>query len=196
LTRARAIGLVRDGGWPLKGVVFTEFLEMVEQRFSLAVVDAIIRRANPPHGGSYTAVGTYPAEEMVGLVAALGEVSNTPVRDLLFTFGEHLFGRFVAGYPSFFVGVVSPIEFLSKIDSYIHVEVKKLYPDAELPRFESEVISDREIHLTYHSPRRLAAFAHGLIAGAAKHFGTPLEIAQTDLSGGMGQDVRFEVRVQ
>jgi hypothetical protein len=178
----------------MKGIVFTELLEMVEHKLSLATVDEVLRRANPESGGSYTAVGTYPVEELFAIVGALSDVTKTPVPDLLFMFGEHLFGRFAVGYPAFFQNATSPIDFLSKVDSYIHIEVRKLYPDAELPRFDSEVVSQSEIRLTYHSPRRMAAFAHGLIAGCGKHFGRALDIQQEDLSGGTGQDVRFTVR--
>lgn len=177
----------------MKGVVFTEFLEMVEQKMSLAIVDQVLEKAKPGHGGTYTAVGTYPAEEMFALVGALAEVTSTPAADLLFTFGEHLFGRFVVGYPAFFQGVKSPLEFLARVDSYIHIEVRKLYPDAELPRFEAQVVSDRELHLTYQSPRRLSALARGLISGCGKHFGASLAVEQEDLSQGTGERVLFRV---
>ncbi len=43
----------------MKGVVFTEFIEMVEDQFSADMVDDIIDDAQPPSGGAYTAVGTY-----------------------------------------------------------------------------------------------------------------------------------------
>ena len=177
----------------MKGVVFTEFLEMVEQRFSLEAVDQILSRAAPPHGGTYTAVGTYPVEEMFALVTALAEVSKAPIPDLLFTFGEHLFGRFHAGFPQFFREKTTALDFLERVDSYIHIEVRKLYPDAELPKFDAERVSERELVLVYHSRRRMADLAHGLIAGCGKHFGVALQVEREDLSGD-GQDVKFVVR--
>jgi hypothetical protein len=176
----------------MKGVVFTEFLEMVEEKFSLETVDEILAKAAPGHGGVYTAVGTYPAEEMVALLTALAEVSKTPPPALLHVFGEHLFGKFVKGYPGFFEGVTDPLDFLSKVDSYIHVEVRKLYPDAELPRFDATRKSDRELELVYRSPRRLSDLAYGLIVGCGKHFGVPLDIARVDTSG-TGEEVRFTI---
>lgn len=177
----------------MKGVVFTEFLEMVEQRFSLDVVDAILTRAAPPHGGTYTSVGTYPAAEMGALVGALAEEVKLPPPALLHAFGEHLFGRFVVGFPAFFAERSTALDFLQSVDSYIHIEVRKLYPDAELPRFEAERISERELVLVYHSSRRLADLAAGLIAGCGTHFQTPLDVRREDLSGGRGESVRFTV---
>ena len=43
----------------MKGVIFTEFLEMVESHFSPEMADRIITAARLPSGGAYTAVGTY-----------------------------------------------------------------------------------------------------------------------------------------
>ncbi|MBK6518995.1 MAG: heme NO-binding domain-containing protein [Polyangiaceae bacterium] len=177
----------------MKGVVFTEFLEMVEDRFSLTMVDEVIERAALSHGGQYTAVGTYPPEEMLALLSALAEISRSPAPALLHMFGEHLFGRFVVGYPAFFAGVTDALDFLEKVDSYIHVEVRKLYPDAELPRFDAERTSPKELKLTYQSPRRLSDLAFGLIVGCGKHFGAPLDVSREDLSGGSGEIVRFTI---
>jgi len=55
----------------MKGVVFTEFLDMVEAKFSADMVDDIIDDAKLASGGAYTAVGTYPHSEMVALGVAL-----------------------------------------------------------------------------------------------------------------------------
>jgi predicted homoserine dehydrogenase-like protein len=63
----------------MKGIVFTEFLDMVETTISADAVDDVIEAAGVPSGGAYTAVGTYDHKEMVSLVGALSEVSGHPV---------------------------------------------------------------------------------------------------------------------
>jgi len=135
----------------MKGVVFTEFFDLVEESFSLEVADRIIQKSNLENDGAYTAVGIYDYCEMVSLVTHLGEETGLSVPDLLRTFGRHLFTRFHAGYPSFFEGVATAIEFLHKIENVIHVEVRKLYPDAELPTFEYEYVTPDEMHMVYRS---------------------------------------------
>ena len=47
----------------MKGVVFTEFIEMVEDKFSADIADQIIEEADLPSGGVYTSVGTYDHAE-------------------------------------------------------------------------------------------------------------------------------------
>ncbi len=177
----------------MKGVVFTEFMEMVEHRFSLAVLDDIIGRSELPHGGVYTATGTYPAGEMVRLVTALGQVSGLPVPALLMAFGRHLASIFASRYSAFFEQTGSTFALLQHVEGLIHVEVRKLYPDAELPSFETTVFEDHLV-MVYRSPRCMADLAEGLMHGTAEHFHERIAVEREDLSQGRGEVVRFTIR--
>ncbi len=154
----------------MKGIVFTEFLEMVEEKFGYEMVDDIIVQSKVPSNGVYTAVGTYDHSEMVSLVVALNKASGVSVPDLLKTYGRHLFHRFVHLYPKFFEGDLDALTFLEGIDHYIHAEVLKLYPDAQLPKFITKRVGDHQIIMEYQSERQMADFAHGLIEGCLTHF--------------------------
>ncbi|MBT6440017.1 MAG: hypothetical protein HOK72_09965, partial [Flavobacteriales bacterium] len=52
----------------MKGVVFTEFLELVEKEFGLEIVQRIIDECDLATGGVYTSVGTYSHKEMFKMV--------------------------------------------------------------------------------------------------------------------------------
>ena len=175
----------------MKGVVFTEFLEMVEDRFSADMVDDIIDDAKLPHDGAYTAVGTYPHEEIVAMVVALSERSGIAADQLLKVFGEHLFGRFVKGYPSFFDGATDAFTFLSGIENIIHVEVLKLYPDAQLPRFDVEHHDSKRLVLLYDSRRHFEDLADGLMRGCIAHFGGGIAIVRETVGDGAARRERF-----
>ena len=175
----------------MKGVVFTEFLEMVEARFSADVVDDIIDAAQLPHGGAYTAVGTYDHTEMVRLVGALSGRSGLPVAQLLQVFGEHLFGRFVLAYPQFFAGEQDAFGFMAGIEDIIHAEVRKLYPDAELPHFEVEHRDADRLVLLYDSRRHMQDLADGLIRGCLKHFGVQAQMSREPVVHGDLRSERF-----
>lgn len=168
----------------MKGVVFTEFLGMVEEQFSADMVDDVIDDAQLPHGGAYTTVGTYPHQEMVAMVVALSQHSGIAVTDLVRAFGKHLFGRFVVGFPSFFQGVDNAFQFLSGIEDIIHVEVLKLYPDAELPSFDVEHHDAQRLVLLYHSPRHFEDLAEGLMQGCVAHFGEQIAITREPAAHG------------
>lgn len=174
----------------MKGMVFTEFLEMVESKFSADMVDDIIDDAAPASGGAYTAVGTYDHGELVSMVVALSQRSGMPVPALVHAFGAHMFGRFHSLYPGFFSGIHSAVDFLDGIETVIHTEVRKLYPDAQLPSFDCVRRPDG-LDMVYASPRHFGDLAMGLIEGAIAHFGDPVTVRRVDLPDGA---IRFELR--
>ena len=175
----------------MKGLVFTEFLEFVEERFDADRVDDMIELAAPASEGAYTSVGTYDHHEMLQLVGALSELSNIPVPELVRGFGNHLFGRLSIAYPKFMEGADSSFKFLQNVENYIHIEVRKLYPDADLPQFEFEFPTPEQMVLTYHSVRPFADLAHGMIEGSIAHFGEKIAIEREDLSPESGYTTRF-----
>jgi hypothetical protein len=174
----------------MKGMVFTEFMDMVETTFSANMVDDLIEDTQPPSGGAYTSVGTYDHTELVNMVVALSQRTGQPVPALIQAFGSYLFGRFFALYPSFFEGVSSALDFLEGIESVIHTEVRKLYPDAQLPSFECKR-DPTGLNMIYSSPRHFGDLADGLIRGAVAHFGDKLTISKTEQANG---SICFDLR--
>lgn len=176
----------------MKGLVFRELVDLVEAKFGDEVLDDVLEAAHlPASKGAYTSVGTYPFEEMLELLTHLSARVEVPAPDLLFAFGEHLLGQFFTKYPRFFEEVGGTFEFVEHIDDHIHVEVKKLYPDAELPRFETAREGARLI-VEYRSPRALADLARGLLTACIRHFHEPL-VVRTESTSEDGTVVRFNL---
>lgn len=175
----------------MKGIVFTEFLELLEERYSFELVDDILSDACPPSGGAYTAVGTYPHSEMVALISALCVRKNLALADVLKDFGSYLFGRFANSHPKFLQGKNDAFAVLASIEGIIHAEVLKLYPDAELPRFEVEVHTPDQLVLIYESARQMQDLADGLIQGCLSHFSTDAHVLRETLHTDTGPRERF-----
>jgi hypothetical protein len=175
----------------MKGIVFTEFLEMVEDKFSPELADQILEAAELRSGGVYTAVGTYDHHEMIELVSCLSKKTGIDSAELLRSFGAYMFKRFHVLFPDYFNGIEYSFDFLSKIENYIHVEVRKLYPEAELPSFVCDTSQPGRLRLTYRSTRPFAALAEGLIRGCVAHYGEAADIEMEDLSDGSGTAARF-----
>ncbi|BCN94255.1 guanylate cyclase [Thiomicrorhabdus immobilis] len=166
----------------MKGIVFSEFIELVEDKFGFEMADEIIEKSNLPSGGAYTSVGTYDHHELIELVTHLSAETGISVEDLVRTFGEHLLVRFSEGYPMFFETVDNCFDFLDTIENKVHVEVQKLYPEAELPTFDSQIESEKRMTLIYSSKRPFSALAYGLIKGASTYYGEQIEIEMDDQS--------------
>lgn len=180
----------------MKGVVFTEFLEMVETQFGLEVTDRIIEQSNLPNDGAYTSVGTYEHEELLKLVGNLSREADAPPQALVKAFGQYLFKRFSQSFPEFFAGVDSAFAFLSRVDDVIHVEVRKLYPDAELPRFRLSFPDIGQMELRYESSRPFADLAEGLIEACSRHFGEEIVVSREDDPTAPGCRATFLLRCE
>lgn len=178
----------------MKGIVFSEFIDMVEEKFGPEIVDQIIEESHLKSEGAYTSVGTYDHVELLELVAHLSEETSIEVADLVQTFGNHLFGQFTRYYSHFFEGVPDSFAFLETIEEHVHMEVQKLYPDAELPTFATEIINHDTLIMTYNSSRPFAQLAYGLIQGCVEHFQENISIEMEDLSGGIGNQARFTLQ--
>lgn len=85
----------------MKGVVFTEYLEMVESKFGLEVQDKMLSQSDLSTEGIYTSVGTYDPAELVSMVVSLSEIVDVPVPELVKAFGLYLYGVFKQNYGAF-----------------------------------------------------------------------------------------------
>lgn len=175
----------------MKGIVFTEFLEMVETTFSDETADRIIDASDLPSGGVYTSLGTYDHAEMLELVTHLSRETDIPVPELVYAFGRYLFRQFTVSHSHMLADVTDTFSLLERIEGYIHVEVRKLYDGAQLPHFRHERPSPQELTLYYRSERPFAVLAHGLIAESIEHFGEPIDLSMEDLSDGAGTAAKF-----
>jgi Haem-NO-binding len=167
----------------MKGIVFSEFIEMVDEKFSIEISQRLLDEVDLPSGGAYTSIGAYDPQEMVDMVSKLSEISSLPVPELLKEFGRHLLHRFADTFPVFFDGMNSAFDFLPQVDGYVHVEVKKLYSDAELPSFSCVSPEPGRLEMTYRSVRNLPDLAEGMILGVIEHFHESLEVTRESIPG-------------
>ncbi len=176
----------------MKRIVFTEFLDVVEEQFGYEVVDKILienqERLNS--GGSYTAIGTYDHQKMVYLVNSLSQHSGIDSQKLLKIFARALFDTLSSSYPQFMNAADNAFDFLESIEKYIHVEVKKLYPDAELPQFQTRRLNDHTLEMIYISERKMGAIAEGLIEKALLYYDETADIETAPLNA-EGSKVKF-----
>lgn len=179
----------------MKGLVFVELLAMAENTFGEDVVDDVIDRAALPSGGAYTAVGKYPCDELMALIRGFSQHSGIPKPELQRLFGHWMMKSFVRHYPDFFVNRSGSLDMLAAIEDEIHVEVRKLYPDADLPTFDIVRPDQNAMQMTYRSPRPLADFCHGLIEGCVTHFGETAVIDRTDRITGEKTEADFNIRI-
>ncbi|MEC7189135.1 MAG: heme NO-binding domain-containing protein [Pseudomonadota bacterium] len=180
----------------MKGIVFTTFNDMIEEKIGIEVWDRILDTVNPESGGVYTAVEDFPDEELLAMVAELSEITGTPVMDLVRAFGLHLFHALNMKHSIFVESEPDFISFLKSIEDVIHKEVIKLYPNPNLPSRKWEQPDDNSITLFYRSPRQLCSLAEGLIKGAAEQYEVEYTMKHDVCTHNGDDHCRFEISVQ
>jgi predicted hydrocarbon binding protein len=168
--------------------------EMVESQLGMKEWNRVIESAGLD--GVYTSSELYEDTELFGLVAIISERNGIPADDLVFAFGKFMLPGFIARYPYLLADVDGFLAFLESIDSVIHVEVKKLHPDATTPVFHHIRLSENELQLQYNSERRLCRLAEGLVAGAAEHYNAHYSLTHEPCMHRGGDHCGFLIKVE
>jgi hypothetical protein len=174
----------------MKGIVFTEFLDLVEEKFGLEMVDAIISQSKLDSKGVYTSIGTYSFSELLQLLQNLQTKTGISIDNLLLIYGEHFFSVIETNYKDLLSSYNDPIEMLASIENHIHVEVRKIYTDAELPTFIIKEKTKKTLILIYKSSRSMHHFGLGLMNKTFEHFNSKATIVLEKIKKD-GTEVKF-----
>ena len=174
----------------MKGIVFTEFLDLVEERFGLEMVDAIISQSKLESKGVYTSIGTYSFSELLQLLQNLKIQTGISIDNLLLIYGEHFFSVIETNYKDLLSSYNDPIEMLASIENHIHIEVRKIYNDAELPTFIIKEKTKKTLILIYKSSRAMHHFGLGLMNKTFEHFNSKATIILEKIKRD-GTEVKF-----
>ena len=174
----------------MKGIVFTEFLDLVEEKFGLEMVDVIISQSKLESKGVYTSIGTYSFSELLQLLQNLKIQTGISIDNLLLIYGEHFFSVIETNYKDLLSSYSDPIEMLASIENHIHVEVRKIYIDAELPTFIIKEKTKKRLILIYKSSRAMHHFGLGLMNKTFEHFNSKATIILEKIKKD-GTEVKF-----
>lgn len=118
----------------------------------------------------------YPDSEFDAVVAALAAARGITATGAQRWFGECAIAHFHAMAPDLFDRHGDSWSFLLTLNDIIHPQVRRDYPGASAPDFGFDASERGELVLTYHSERRMCAFAEGLILAAMRHYGDPPQL--------------------
>jgi len=160
----------------MKGIIFTEFIELIEEKFGLEVLDQVLIMSQDE--GIYTSVGSYDHKQLVKLIINLSKKTSIPAEELQRVFGQSIFSHLLASLPSSASLVQSSdtFQFIRHVEDYIHIEVKKLYSDAQPPKFSFISETETEMVMDYHSARCMSQVCLGLLQGCAAYFGETIQV--------------------
>ncbi|MFT5377687.1 MAG: hypothetical protein ACI906_004527 [Candidatus Latescibacterota bacterium] len=164
----------------MKGVIFNMLEEFVIEVADEQTFENILEECNFVTEGPFVGPGTYPDADFMEMankaIATLGLPTNVALR----AFGKWSFVKLAEKVPPSFVDFEHPKVFLLTIESTIHAEVRKLYINANPPRFEFEDLGPNELIIYYISDRHLPDLMDGLIEGVSDHFKTEIKVSREE----------------
>jgi predicted hydrocarbon binding protein len=171
----------------MKGIVFVKFNEFIEELWGDTFWDELLDEADLPSEGAYTTVVTYDDQELFILIGLVADRQNISVRDAQFAFGKWVFKKFYNSAPAGAHDFEDVFEFLYAVQSFIHVEVKKLNSNALVPEFKFLSETSNKLSFHYISPRKLCFFCEGIVHGLAEHMGQAVNVSQSECEHEGGQ---------
>lgn len=179
----------------MKGVIFNVVEEFIIEGWGEDVYDEIMEMCPVHSRGPFVAPGTYPDEHLVAIASAAAGKLGLPLADALRAVGTWGFPKLADQVSDLIDRSAGFVAFLKSVDSVIHVEVRKLMPEAVTPRFTVESLDDDVITLRYQSNRKMCALMEGLLQGAADYFDTPIEYSQRECMHDGAEACVYTVRV-
>jgi hypothetical protein len=158
----------------MKGVVFNFLEDMVVEKGGVVLWQQLLNKAGVE--GSYISVDTYEDAELFKIVHEVQKALDIPLEDVIRSFGDFMFAKLADRYPMFVEAESDLFGFLKSIEPVIHLEVQKLYTEANLPTIDCANAAENRLVMNYRSPRKLCILAEGLIQGAATYYQTPIKI--------------------
>ena len=154
----------------MKGFIFTNFIDFVETSLGLEMVDEMITNCNLPSEGIYSSFSNYDFDELVSLLTYVSKKTNVSPEILLEKFGIFVFPYLIGKHSYIIENYDNAIDLIGGIENHIHIEVKKLYNDADLPTFRVVEKTEKKLSIIYNSSKGLTYFAIGLIKETLNHF--------------------------
>lgn len=158
----------------MKGVLFNLVEDVVTETLPPDAWDDILERAGVD--GAYTTLGNYPDQELGSIVGATATHAHLSEADTLRLSGLLGFKHLARRAPHLLDGLDDWRTVLKSLDNIIHPEVRKIYPDSDVPGFEAVDDGD-SLMVTYTSKRNLCALADGLMKGTGDWFGVSLNVS-------------------
>jgi hypothetical protein len=160
----------------MKGEIFNILEDFIVDNWGRDVFEDIFEQV---HDKLITKVpfvgpGTYPDDDFMAIVIQAVAKLGVTLEQAVHAFGVYAFPKLAEKMPAYVDGHKHPKDFLLSLHDIIHVEVKKLYPDAETPEFQYIDQEKDKLIMIYKSKRKLYNFVEGMFESVGTYFKVPI----------------------
>lgn len=162
----------------MKGVVFNLLESFVSEGWGQDKYEEILALCPLSTKEPFVGPGTYPDADLFTIAGKAAEILGVPLPAALRAFGQYCFPRLAAKVPALIAVHTTAESLLKSVEGVVHVEVRKLMPNAVTPSFKYREVAPGQLVVEYRSARKLCFLMEGLLDGLALHFGERIEQRQ------------------
>jgi len=162
----------------MHGIIFAELQKYVEMRGGESAWTALLAEAGL-HGRAYLTTHNSPDHEFQALVATAARIAGTSPAVLLEDFGRFVTPDLAKMYGQSIPPNWRTLDLLEHTEAAIHKIVRRTNSDANPPRLVVARAAADRVVITYTSPRKLCAFAKGIVQGVAALYGERVRVSES-----------------
>jgi len=162
----------------MHGIIHLELRKFMQARHGPEGWLRLLEQAGVVTSLGYVRVGSYPDEELTAVLVAAARKTGATVDAILEDFGEFAAPDLLALYPRLVKPEWRTLDVLFHTEETIHQVVRRRSGGPRPPALRCARPTSNEVVITYASPRRLCAFARGLIRGVARQYGEQVTITE------------------
>jgi hypothetical protein len=153
----------------MHGSMFVLLKRFVEGLYDYSTWVKVLEAAGIGHG-PYQMDGVYPTRELFGIIRAASALSGTPPHQLMEKYGRALVPDLLLVYHKYLQPEWRTYEMLLNTEAAMHAAVRREDSRASPPQLLVTRKGQRQLVVDYHSRRRMAGVAVGIIKGIAGYF--------------------------
>ena len=139
---------------------------------------------------THNASSPFSEDSMHALVHGFSKMPGNYPPTLLRAYGQHLFKNLAESHAEAIKRFKNTFSLLVRIENYVHMEILKLHPDAELPSFEFKRADQSKLEIHYSSIKEMGGLAEGVIESCIRYFNEDITVKQHAI-GDAGTDIIF-----
>lgn len=153
----------------MHGSMFVLLRRYVENAYDFSTWVKLMEAAGIAHS-HYQMQEVYPTKEMFAIVDKAAELIGIPVYDLLERYGEFLVSDLLLVYSRYINPSWRTYDMLLNTEAAMHAAVKREDNKANPPMLLVTKKGSKQLIVDYHSRRKMAGVAVGIIRGIAGYF--------------------------
>jgi predicted hydrocarbon binding protein len=161
----------------LHGMIFVELKKYAEARIGADAWRALLREAGLG-AKVFLMIEAYDDADATKLVAATARLMAKEPAQVLEDFGDFVVPDLMAIYGALAQPGWRTLDLLEHVENTVHRVVRLRSPGAKPPEIRCTRDSKAVARIVYTSPRRMCAFARGLVVGVARYYGEDVRIVE------------------